>query len=130
MSKRELPSVSYLRQLAVGKILHGNPYPGSRDVILTDKLGVFKNAIPKLVRQVEKAVKIEIARLNKSEKVETISVLCGIPKNRVIERVARKNLKLNREQMLIYLMSALDKFDAEGVDNPMLRSEVFRLLKK
>lgn len=39
-------------------------------------------------------------------------------------------MKLNREDMLIYLMSALDKFDADGIDNPSLRNEVFKLLKK
>ena len=127
--KKEIPAISYLRYMVVDKVLLGEPYPKSRDEILVNKFGVFRKAIPKLVRQVEKAVKIEIARLEKSDKVDTVSVLGMVPKKRVIERVAKKNLKPNKEQMSLYLMGILDKLDGDGIDNPLLRNEVFKLLK-
>ena len=127
--KKEIPAKSYLRFMVVDKILLGEPYPKSRDEILINKFGVFRKAIPSLVRQVEKAVKMEIARLEKSDKVNTISVLGMVPKKKVIERVAKKNLRLNKEQMSTYLMGILDKLDSDGIDNPLLRSEVFKLLK-
>ena len=127
--KKEIPAKSYLRFMAVNKILLGEPYPKSRDEILINKFGVFRKAIPALVRQVEKAVKMEIARLEKSDKVNTISVLGMVPKKKVIERAAKKNLMLNKEQMSLYLMGILDKLDSDGIDNPSLRTEVFKLLK-
>ena len=128
--KSEIPAISYLRYMVVDKVLLGEPYPKSRDEVLINKFGVFRKAIPSLVRQVEKAVKMEIARLEKSDKVNTISVLGMLPKKKVIERVAKKNLKLNKEQMSLYLMGILDKLDSDGIDNPSLRAEVFVLFKK
>ncbi len=126
---KEIPAKSYLRYMVVDKVLLGEPYPKSRDEILINKFGVFRKAIPSLVRQVEKAVKMEITRLEKSDKVDTISVLGMVPKKRVIERVAKKNLRLNKEHISAYLMGILDKLDSDGIDNPSLRNEVFRLLK-
>ena len=128
--KRESPVILYLKHKAVDKILHGKSYPKSLDEVLSGKFKIFRKSIPAYITRTERAVKSRLAALEKSEKVDNISVLCGIPKTKIIERVLRGNMKLNREDMLIYLMSALDKFDADGIDNPMLRSEVFKLLKK
>ena len=57
--KNEIPAISYLRYMVVDKVLLGEPYPKSWDEVLINKFGVFRKAIPSLVRQVVYSVLIE-----------------------------------------------------------------------
>ncbi|MCL4497455.1 MAG: hypothetical protein M1412_08700 [Deltaproteobacteria bacterium] len=127
---KESPIVSYLKYPAIDKILYGNPYPKNFSVALYKKFGVKREKIPYFVQRTERTVKSRLLSLKKSDKVNTLSTLTGVPKIKIIERVLRGNLGLNREDMLVYLMGVSDKLESDGVDNPNLRYEIIRLLKK
>ncbi len=128
--KKESPVVSYLKYPVIDKILYGKPYPKNIDVSLYKKFKVMRERVPYFVQRTERTVKTRLASLEKSAKISMISELTGIPKLKVIERVLRGNVGLNRKDILLYFMGVSDKLEADGVDNPNLRYEIISLLKK
>ncbi len=128
--KKESPVVSYLKYPVIDKILYSKPYPKNLDVALYKKFKVRRERAQYFVQRTERTVKTRLASLEKSDKINTISELTCIPKLKVIERVLRGNVGLNRKDILLYFMGVSDKLEADGVDNPNLRYEIISLLKK